>query len=66
MHDVILADSQDALAEQLRSGHQVRMNVLDPLWIPGRARGVEPEGNFIGHRVGSKRRWVGFGDEILE
>ena len=62
MHDVILADIKDALAEQLRGGHQVGMDVLDALGVAGRARGVEPEGNFVRQRVGSERRWIGAGD----
>jgi hypothetical protein len=66
MHDIILADSEGALAKQLCSGHQVGVGVFDPLGVAGRARGVEPEGNFIGDRVGSKRRRVGIGDQILE
>ena len=66
MHDVVLADAEDALAEQLRGRHQVGMDVLDALGIAGRARGVEPEGDFVGHGVGGEGRRVGAGDEVLE
>ncbi len=66
MHDVVLGDAENALAEQLRGRHQVGMDVLDALGVAGRARGVEPERDLVRHRVGGEGRRVRFGDEVLE
>jgi hypothetical protein len=66
MHDVVLGDAENALAEQSRGRHQVGMDVLDALGIAGRARGVEPEGDLIRHGVGGDGCCVGAGDQVLE
>ena len=66
MHDVVFADAEHALAEQLGGRHQVGMDVLDAFRIAGRAGGVEPERHFVGHRVGGERRRIGGGDDVLE
>ena len=42
------------------------MDVLDALGIAGRAGGVEPERDFVRHRVGGERRGIGGGDDVLE
>ena len=42
------------------------MDVLDALRIAGRAGGIEPERDFVGHRVGGERRGIGGGEDILE
>ena len=66
MHDVVPGDAENALAEELRGRHQVGMDVLDALGVAGRARGVEPEGDLVRHRVRGEGLRVGFGDEVLE
>ena len=66
MHDVVLGNAENALAEQFRGRHQVGMDVLDALGVAGRARGVEPEGDFVGQRVGDDGLCVGFCDQVLE
>ena len=65
MHDVVLGNAENALAEQFRGRHQVGMDVLDALGVAGRARGVEPEGDF--DSVSAMMAFVSaFMDQVLE
>ena len=66
MHDVVLGNAENALAEQFRGRHQIGMDVLDALGIAGRAGGVEPEGDFVRQRVGGDGLCVGFCDQVFE
>ena len=46
--DVVLGDAEHALAVEPGRLDQARMDVLDALRHPGRARRVEPEGDLVG------------------
>ncbi len=66
MDDVVFANAENPLAEQLGSGHETRMDVLDGLWISGRARSVKPTGHLVGQSVRDERGRVGSRNEIFE
>ena len=66
MHDVVLGNAENALAEQFRGRHQVGVHVLDALGVAGRARGVEPEGDFVRQRLGGEGLRIGGGDDVVK